>query len=290
MDQTVLMILSSMMGVGALGIVFGGGLAYASKKFAVEVDPRVEAVQEVLPGANCGACGFPGCSAFAEAVVTGKVAPNACIPGGEEVAQRIAAILGLEAGETQEGSVAVVRCKGDNEQAVERFRYQGLQDCNAAVLIAEGAKGCVYGCLGLGSCVRACPFDAMRMNSNGLPEVLEDKCTGCGICVLTCPREIMELIPKSQTVYLACKSQDRGKQVKSVCKVGCTGCSLCANPKTTPSGSIEMQGFLPVILNPTADDLRAAVEKCPTNSFAVRSVAGTDLNSNVEKQENNNAR
>ena len=283
MDHTILMLLSSMMGVGALGVLFGGGLAYASKKFAVEVDPRVEAVLEVLPGANCGACGFPGCNAFAEAVVAGKVEASGCIPGGDEVTQQIAAILGQEVGETKEGSIAVVRCKGGREEAVERFRYQGLEDCNAAILIAEGSKGCVYGCLGLGSCVRACPFNAMVMQDNGLPEVLEDICTGCGICVQTCPRDIMELIPVSQKIYLACKSQDRGKSVKSVCKVGCTGCTLCANPKTTPSGAIEMRDFLPEIINPNADDLQMAMEKCPTNSFVKRESVPVKVNSGVNK-------
>lgn len=276
MDHTVLMILSSVIGIGALGMLFGGGLAFAAKKFAVAVDPRVEAIQDVLPKANCGACGYPGCAAFAEAVVAGKVGADDCIPGGAETAQKIAEILGREIGESKESSVAIVRCKGGREQAKERFRYQGLEDCNAAVMLAGGGKGCVYGCLGLGSCVRACPFDAMRMNNNALPEVLEDACTGCGICVQTCPRDIMELIPRSQVIYLACKSQDRGKEVKAVCSVGCTGCTLCANPKTTPSGSIEMRGFLPQIVKPLSGDLKAALEKCPTNSFASRECINTE--------------
>ena len=289
MDQTLLMLLASIMGLGLLGIFFGSTLAFASKKFAVKVDPKVEAVTEVLCGANCGACGFPGCSAFAEAVVIGKAPIDGCIPGGSECAQKIAGILGQEVGADTEESVAVVQCQGGNKEASERFQYQGIQDCNAAVLIAEGSKGCIYGCLGLGSCVAACPFDAMRMNDNGLPEVLEDKCTACGICVQTCPRDIMAIIPKKQKIYLGCKSQDRGKKVKQVCKVGCTGCTLCANPKVTPSGSIEMRGFLPEIININADDLETALEKCPTKSYVKRSgdpVKITKLEKQVETENN----
>lgn len=274
--------ISAVIGLGTLGLLFGSGLAFASKKFAVEIDPKIEEINLALPGVNCGACGFPGCAGYAEAIATKNVALNKCSPGGPEVQTKIAAIMGLEVSEFSEPKVAVVQCGGGHEQAKVKFVYQGIQDCAAAEIIAKGAKACKYGCLGLGSCVRACPFDAMYMGDDGLPVVIEEKCTACNICVTTCPRGIMALIPRSQTVYLACVSQDRGKAVKDVCSVGCTGCTLCANPKFTPSGCIKMDGNLPVILNSSADDISVAVEKCPANCFKIRETAKVTQNEEKE--------
>lgn len=265
-----IVVISSILGIGSLGLFFGASLAYASRKFAVEVDPKIEKILEELPGANCGACGYPGCSGYAEAIVKSGADINLCTPGGMDVTEKVAEIMGVEAGDAGEKMVAVVQCRGDNEKAPKRFHYKGITDCHAAQLIMGGDKACVYGCLGLGTCVESCPFGAMYMGDDGLPVVIEDKCTACGMCVSACPRNIMALIPVSQKIFLGCVSQDKGKAVKQVCTVGCIGCKLCANPKTTPSGSIEMKGNLPVIVDITAEDLPAAVEKCPTNSFVVR--------------------
>ena len=269
MDITII---SSIIGIGGLGLLFGAGLAFASKKFAVVVDPKIEEIIGILPGANCGGCGYPGCSGYAEAIVKSgaEVKIDLCSPGGAEVTKTIAGIMGIEAGEGGEPMVAVVQCRGDNEKAPKRFEYQGITDCTAAQIIMGGNKACVYGCLGLGTCVRACPFDALIMGDDGLPIVLEDKCTACGVCVSACPRGIMKIIPRSQKIFLGCVSQDKAKAVKAVCSVGCIGCALCSKPKVTPSGSIEMDGNLPKIVNHLADDLKNAVEKCPTSSFVVR--------------------
>ncbi|MBN1541991.1 Fe-S cluster domain-containing protein [candidate division KSB1 bacterium] len=264
------MFLSSLIALGGLGLLFGAGLAFAAKKFAVQVDPKITKVLEVLPGANCGACGQPGCAAFAEAVVAGRVPPNRCAPGGPETAAKIADILGITDLETEEAKVAVVQCRGGRAEAKERFIYQGVEDCTAALLVGGGSKACIYGCLGLGSCAKACPFDAIHMNENGLPVVDENKCTGCGVCVLTCPRNILALIPRSQPVYLACTSQDKAKAVKSICSVGCFTCKICVNPKFTPNGSIEMVGNLPRIKDPNDPEIAIAVEKCPANCYVVR--------------------
>lgn len=268
-----LSLLSATLILGGLGLLFGAGLAVASKAFAVYKDPRISKIEDVLPGANCGACGAPGCAGFAEGVVEGKYPVDGCTAGGAEVAEAVASIMGTEAGDMK-NCVAVVRCRGDRDACPDRARYHGIRDCRAAALVDDGSKGCVYGCLGMGTCVEACPFDAMVMGENGLPVVIEDRCTACSECVKACPRDIMELMPKDQHVFIACKSQDFGKAVKSVCKVGCIGCSLCANPKTTAEGLITMDGKLPVIhydqIRDPWGDLENAVNKCPTNSFGVR--------------------
>ena len=262
------MLLASIISLGVLGLIFGGGLAYASRRFAVEVDPRIVEVEEALAGANCAVCGYIGCSAFAEAVVQGEAPCNGCVPAGAEAARQIAEILGVEA-EEKTPAVAVVRCRGDREKARERFQYEGVMDCRATLLAGGGAKACAYGCLGLGSCAAACPFDAITMSEEGLPVVSEEKCTGCGVCALTCPRGILEVIPKTQKVYVGCMSQDRAKDVKAVCDAGCIGCRLCSRPKTTPSGAVQMEGNLPVLPSDWSD-YETAVEKCPPKVLIVR--------------------
>jgi RnfABCDGE-type electron transport complex B subunit len=269
--------------MGGLGIVFGAGLAIASKIFYVKRDHRVTEIEEILPGVNCGACGAPGCSGFAEGVVEGKFPTNGCTVGGMKVAASIGQIMGGEIGEFVP-KVAVIQCRGDDEHCVDRAIYQGVLDCKAAMLIDNGAKGCVYGCLGLGNCVDSCPFDAITMGESGLPVIDEEICVGCGKCVVACPRDVISLIPWDQKVYLACISRDFGKAVKSVCKVGCIGCGLCAKEKTTANEIITMDDKLPVIhyekVKDAAKDLGNAVTKCPTNSFAVR---GEDLEAPVEE-------
>jgi len=263
MDITIF---NAILSIGGMGLLFGGGLAYASRVFRVEVDPRVEEILEVLPGANCGACGKAGCQAFADRLVEGKAKITDCIPGGSTVAHAVARILGQVVPEV-EPMVAVVHCHGSPDNAIDKFAYQGVEDCAAAELISGGHKACAYGCLGLGTCVRACIFDAMEMRENRLPKVFDDKCTGCTLCVAACPRGIMDMIPRSAQVYLACVSLDKGKAVTNVCKVGCTACGLCANPKVTPSGAIQMDGNLPVVDYSIPDSLLVAKYKCPTGSY-----------------------
>lgn len=261
-------IISSLITLGGLGLIFGAILAVASKIFYVEKDPRIDKINKALPQANCGGCGYPGCSNYAEAIVNENASITLCAPGGEEVVQKIAEILGVEA-EAQNPMVAVVRCQGSHGIAKNKFIYEGIADCNAEVLIQGGHKACEYGCLGHGSCVKACPFDAMAMQDNGLPTVFEDKCTACGICVEECPKGIMQLIPRSQKVFLGCVNQDSGKAVRQVCSLGCIGCSLCAKPNITPSGKIIMKENMPDI-PPDWDDFDMAVQRCPTKSFVVR--------------------
>ena len=270
------MILISILVLGGLGLVFGLFLTFSAKKFHVERDPRIEKILEVLPMANCGGCGAPGCEPFAEGVVAGKYPVNGCVVGGQEVADKIAAILGVEA-EAVVPKVAVVQCLGDRKSAKRIAEYTGIKTCKALDLVG-GDKGCVYGCLGLGDCVDACLFDAMYMGENGLPVVIEDKCTGCGECVRACPRGIMALVPKDAPIYLGCVSPERGKDVSDVCSKGCIGCSLCA--RVVPEGNITMEGYIPVIhyenvKNP--EDLKPAVERCPTKTFVVRNLENVNV-------------
>ena len=259
--------------LGGLGVLFGFSLALARRRFAVEVDPREERIAGILPGANCGACGKPGCAGFAEAVVVGTAEPQACVAGGQEVVRQVADILGKKV-ELKERMVAVVSCAGGKEVAGARYLYRGLSECRAAHFVAGGPKACSYGCLGMGACCEACPFEALTMTENGLPRVDESLCTGCGCCVEVCPRSIMKLIPRSQKVYGACVNPERGKGVKEVCSRGCTGCRLCASPKITPSGAIQMEGNLPVIDLTKPQELAKAVEKCPGKCFVVRNGGG----------------
>ena len=262
--------LSSILTLGVLGLLFGSGLAFAAKKFAVEIDPKVEAINAVLPHANCGACGQPGCAGYADAIVAGRVPPDKCTPGGKDVAEKIAQIMGLSGLIVSEPKVAVVHCQGGHKEAKERFHYQGIQECRAALLVNNGSKACRFGCLGLGSCAASCPFGAITMNRNGLPVIDEEKCTGCNVCVVTCPRGIISLIPRSQTIYLACRSLDKARAVKDVCSVGCFACKICVTPKVAPSGSIVMPGNLPEIRDIHSPELLVALDKCPANCYVYR--------------------
>ncbi|MBI5180630.1 MAG: RnfABCDGE type electron transport complex subunit B [Nitrospirae bacterium] len=195
------MLTEAIISLGTIGFALGAGLSLAAKKLAVEIDLKEAAAQAVLPGANCGACGYPGCSGFAAAVARGEAPVNACVVGGEAVVKQLAAIMGVEAS-ANEKKVAVIFCAGGNTEAKKKFEYYGAQDCRAAILVAGGNKTCSNSCLGLASCVKVCPFDAMEMNENGLPVVFEDKCTGCGKCVEECPKQIISLIPISKKVHI----------------------------------------------------------------------------------------
>jgi electron transport complex protein RnfB len=269
--------------LGGLTLGFGTFLIFSAEKFKVKKDERIEKILEVLPGIDCGACGTPGCAAFASGIVKGEYAVNGCKVGGEEVASKIAKILGVEAKVAAEEEVAVLCCLGDEEIAVKIADYDGIPTCEALHLIG-GNKGCEYGCLGLGDCVRECPFGAIVMGEKGLPYIVEEKCTACGICVRTCPRKLFEIIPKSQDIYLACSSHDDAKTVKKVCSRGCIGCSLCA--KVTENAIIKMDDNLARIQwNKIKDNkqLEPALGKCPVRTFIRRS----ELMKNPKKEQEN---
>ena len=258
-------IVEAAVSLGAFGLAFGAGLAIASKKFYVYVDPKEIAVNDVLPGVNCGACGYPGCGGFAHAVVVGDTEVNGCIAGGSSVTESIATVMGVAA-IAKEKMVAHPMCHGGLKHAVERFDYDGIGHCKAAVLVANGFKGCTHGCLGLGSCKIACPFNAIVINDDHIPEIHPERCTGCGKCVEVCPKNIMELVnPNKNKVYIQCRSHERGKVVKSKCTVGCIGCKACH--KFCPYDAVIFENNLAQIDYSKCRSCGVCAVKCKPNTI-----------------------
>ncbi len=216
----------SVISLGGLGLLSGTVLGFASQKFAVVADPKVEEVFKALPGVNCGVCGFGGCHGLAEAIVEGRAEVNACPVGGSETTKVISWIMGVE-GKATEAVVAAVACGGGKSSSSERYEYSGIKTCQAAVLLAKGNKCCLYGCLGFGDCVNACPFGAIKMNEENIPVIDPAKCTGCGKCLRACPRNLFELVPRRAKYLVKCRSKDKALTVRKICKVGCIACNLC---------------------------------------------------------------
>jgi electron transport complex protein RnfB len=223
-----------------LGLVFGFALAAAALRFAVPVDPTVERVREALPSANCGACGFAGCTAYAEAVVENKdVAPNLCAPGRAPVAQQLAKLTHKELGSVVD-RIVVMSCHGVSAYARDEAEYLGIGTCAAAALVFGGPKACKNGCLGLGDCVRVCPFDALSLGSEGIAVVDSEKCTGCGLCVPACPKNLFQFYPRARRIELSCVAREKQAVVRSTCMVGCTLCRKCV--AKCPAQAIEWNG------------------------------------------------
>jgi Na+-translocating ferredoxin:NAD+ oxidoreductase subunit B len=214
--------------VGGIGAVCALILGISLITFAVKMDAREKEVVDRLPGANCGACGYAGCAAFAHELTANPDLEMACPAVSPEALKAISEILGKELSEVAP-LIACVRCKGGSQETAARYEYVGPRDCRTAQIIAGGPKGCEYGCLGLGSCVTVCPFDAIAMGEDGLPHVIADKCTGCGKCVNACPRGIIGLIPRSGNTYVGCISKDSPKDTKKNCSVGCIKCGICVD-------------------------------------------------------------
>jgi Na+-translocating ferredoxin:NAD+ oxidoreductase RNF subunit RnfB len=246
--------------LGSLGLLFGLGLAIASKKFRIVTDPRLEEILSCLPGANCGACGMPGCMAFAQSLIKGKASLDSCRVMEEEARKKAAEILGIRL-ETQVKKIAVLHCGGGN-RVRDRFQYNGLGDCIAANLVLGGQKECVYGCLGFGTCEKACPFEAIRMSEQGLPVVDAQRCRGCGKCVQICPKGLFSLIPINSKVFIACSSQDIGKNTRAVCAGGCIACGKCE--QVCPVGAIKVIDNLARIDYNKCTSCGDCVKVCPT--------------------------
>ena len=242
-----------------LGLLTGALLAAASRIFAVEKNETAEKVLECLPGANCGGCGFSGCSALAEAIAKGEAKVNACPVGGAEVAGKVAAVMGVEAAPTVRMR-AQVMCSGTREYAKKKYIYEGVDDCIAASRIGGGDKLCKNGCIGLGTCVKACPFEAISV-SEGVAAVDYAKCRGCGVCVSACPKNIIRLIPFDAKHWVGCMSVDDGKNTRKVCDVGCISCRICQ--KNCPTGAITVDSFVARIDYSKCTGCNKCVDKCP---------------------------
>lgn len=251
--------------MAAIGSLLAAVLAIANKKLFVWEDPRIDEVESMLPGANCGACGCAGCRAFAEKAVHGQIAPGKCTVSTPEGVISIASFLGVNAG-TEEKRVARLACAGGNHVARNRASYEGMGSCRAAALVGGGGKGCSWGCLGLADCERACDFDAIYMDEHGLPVVVEDKCTACGDCVRACPKELFSIHPVSHRLWVACKNRLNGDAAETECAVACTACGRCA--ADAPEGLIQIVNHLAVVdyaKNRLAT--QAPIQRCPTGAI-----------------------
>ena len=254
-----MIILCSLGVLGALGVVFGLLLGFVGKKFEVKEDERVIAVREALAGANCGACGFPGCDGFAKAVVEGNAPVTGCSAGGKKTADAISAIMGVSA-DVGERKVGRVRCNGTCDNASVRYEYEGLTSCRAAAALSGGPKECSFACLGYGDCYNVCKFNSITIE-NGVAKINDDYCTGCGACVNACPRSIIALVPKNRTVVVQCRNTETGKTARLQCKVACIGCHRCE--KACPSDAIHVVNGVAEIDPDKCTRCGACVKDCP---------------------------
>lgn len=256
-------ILSALLILAGSGLVLGFLLSVASKVFAVEKDELAEAITDLLPGANCGACGYMGCADYAVKMAKGEETnPTKCAAVTQENFSLLCKLLGREDVRIEK-RVAKVLCSGGKEHCKESFVYDGAPNCIEAANVIGGPRECVYGCLGFGACVQACKWDAIHLTDNGLAQVDASKCTGCGACVRTCPKHIIALVPASAPVFVQCSSLDFGKDVLSICQKGCIGCKACLRACSQGAIAFKPEENLPVIDYEKCIGCMACVEKCP---------------------------
>lgn len=247
--------------VGLVGLIIGVLLGIASEKFAVKVDEKEIEVREALPGNNCGACGYPGCDGLAKAISSGLAKVNACPVGGETVATNIAKIMGVEA-EALDKRVAFVRCRGTLDRAKKVYNYDGIMDCNMlSVLPNTSDKDCYYGCMGYGSCVKVCEFDALHI-VDGIAVVDKEKCVACEKCTQACPKKLIEMVPYNAEHIVMCRSLDKGKEAKGKCSVACIACTMCV--KVCEFDAIHMQGNVAKIDYDKCTNCGKCAAKCPS--------------------------
>jgi electron transport complex protein RnfB len=248
---------------GAMALVFGALLALAARVFEVKTDPKVTEVRAALPGANCGACGFPGCDGLAVAIASGQSKANACPVGGAATAEAVAEVMGIILTSTV-SSTARVACGGLTGCTRQKYQYEGMRNCTAAAALHNGPKACAFGCLGFGDCVAACPFGAIVI-VDGVAKILEDNCKSCEKCVAACPKKLITMVPRGKDYLVNCRSTQKGPQVKKACDVGCIGCSKCA--KICPSSAITVASNLARIDPLLCTNCGECKTVCPTNAI-----------------------
>lgn len=264
-------ILFAILVVAALGGLFGFGLSYAEKKLAIKKDPRVLALEPIMPGANCGVCGYAGCNAYAAAVALGEAEIGLCSPGGPSLVAKMAEIMGkkVEASGDDRRKVAHVMCKGNTEFTVKDYNYEGLLDCNAASLLFGGDNNCKSGCMHLGSCIKVCPVGAISKDKDGYIIVDEKLCISCEKCVAICPTGVMQMIYEDSEYVIDCNSHEPGGKVRKQCTVGCIGCKICETKY--PESGCKVDRFLAIYdqMLPHSQ-IEAAAEACPTKIIIKR--------------------
>lgn len=287
MEELIQIALTGLCLLGSIGLFFGIGLAIAAHKFAVERNPKIEEVMEVLPQAQCGGCGYAGCEGYAHAVVENPdVPPNLCFPGKEAVGAKVARITGKEL-KKAENMVARVRCDRQDGHVSHKHFYIGFDSCAAANLAYGGPSKCQFACIGMGDCMRACKFKAIEM-VNGMPNIHAAKCVGCGACMRACPKQVIEVMAANVPVYVPCSSKDFGKEVKDVCDVGCIGCKMCV--KACPAGAVaivdnkvQLDAYKCLQASDTCG--QACVAKCPRKIFRkVPADAAIDIFADLKKK------
>ena len=251
--------------IGGIGAVCGIVLAVASVVMAVPVDKKVEQIKDILPGANCGACGLPGCDAFAEAVAQKEAAITACPPGGQQVVDALSEILGV-ATEEAVRLTAVVRCGCCDVKRTEKMEYVGALTCTYASQMYGGPTACFYACQGFGDCVPACKYDAIRL-INGIAAVDPARCIACTLCLESCPKGLIQMAPAANAAIITCISPARGAEVRKVCPVGCIGCSLCV--KACPNGAMSVENYLAQVDYDTCTGCKACVTACPQGTIYI---------------------
>ena len=264
--MTGIAILDAALILGGVGLFFGFVIALVNQRFRVWEDPRIVGVEEMLPATNCGACGQPGCRAFAEALVGGSEQPSGCTVMSEDDRHDVAGYLGVEAGEANK-RVARLLCAGGKDEAHRKADYTGFGTCKAATAVAGGGKGCTWGCLGLADCERVCDQDAIYMNADELPVVIPELCTACNDCVETCPKDLFVLMPMEQKLIVQCLNLLHGDDAEDLCSAACNACTKCV--ADAAPGLIEMVDNLAVVdyeKNDLADP--KAIERCPTGAIA----------------------
>lgn len=258
MNFTAILIAAAV--VGLTGLIIGLLLGIAGEKFKVKVDDKEVAVRELLPGNNCGGCGYAGCDGLAKAIAAGTAEANACPVAGSDTAVLIGKVMGAEVEEAIK-MTAYVKCAGTCDKTEFKYNYYGIQDCKKLALIpGHGDKLCSYGCMGYGTCVRECPFDAIHI-VDGVAVVDKEKCKACSKCIAACPNKLIELLPYKSEVHVACSSTEKGKAVKLACSTGCIGCMLCT--KVCPTGAITVSNNLASIQYSLCTNCGSCISKCP---------------------------
>jgi len=266
-------IISAFLIIAGLGAVLGLGLAIAEKKLSIPKDEKLEELEAMMPGANCGGCGYAGCSAYANAVYQGKVLPGLCSPGGEDLAKHMAQVLGVEVKMAQK-KVAYIFCSGSCDNSMKDYDYKGLSDCNAASILFKGDNACKEGCLRLGSCMAVCSTGAIKRKDDGTLYVDASLCQGCGSCTRVCPNHVIKLIPASAKFVVSCNSHEKGVNVKKVCNVGCIGCKICEtkfpNAGFTVDQNLATIDYDRVCGTSSLEESTKAMQACPRHIIKER--------------------